>query len=315
VAPNPDNVYLRATIDPSETYRVWSDDVTGMREGIFSLHEGDMQRGEYGVYSERTLGELERDGARLEIVVSPDEHPGNWMPTRPEARLFMLRVYVDDWSRDVVPTFHIERTSTGGSPSPPPPTPERIAAALDRSMHWLATSIPYWKVYLDDTFARGVPNHLAPARAVPGGADHLRYGSGVWELADDEVLLIACDVPDADYWGWTIHTAPWFESGDYANRQTSLSGRGLYVDDDHRVRLVLAHHDPGVPNWIDTEGRRRGLLVYRLVGARSGVEPAAEVVGADELRARLPPRHPVVTTDERRVALRARRASVARRGQ
>ncbi len=32
--PNPDNVYLRAPIDPTATYRLWGD-VTGVREAIF----------------------------------------------------------------------------------------------------------------------------------------------------------------------------------------------------------------------------------------------------------------------------------------
>ncbi|MET0805141.1 MAG: hypothetical protein ABW009_14715, partial [Acidimicrobiales bacterium] len=34
--PNPDNVYLRAPIDPDATYRLWGD-VTGVREAIISL--------------------------------------------------------------------------------------------------------------------------------------------------------------------------------------------------------------------------------------------------------------------------------------
>ena len=41
------------------------------------------------------------------------------------------------------------------------------------------------------------------------------------------------------------------------------------------MRVVLAHEDPGVPNWIDTEARPRGLLVFRLIGATAGIEPEA----------------------------------------
>ena len=68
--PNPDNVYLRASIDPGCAYRVRGN-VAGVREALFSLHEGDMQRGEYGVYSERSLTSLEvGPGGTLEIEVS-----------------------------------------------------------------------------------------------------------------------------------------------------------------------------------------------------------------------------------------------------
>ena len=74
--PNPDNVYLRANVDPSCTYRIWAD-VTGVRQAIFSLNEGEMQLGELGVFAECSLDDLEvgADG-RLEIWLSPDEQPG-----------------------------------------------------------------------------------------------------------------------------------------------------------------------------------------------------------------------------------------------
>jgi hypothetical protein len=234
------------------------------------------------------------------------------MPSHPDARLLSVRVFVDDWATDAVPTFHIERTSGEGDP-PPPPTPERIAGGLGRSVHWLETSVPYWNAFLAGALEHATPNQIAPARSVPGGADNLMYGSAVWNLASDEVLVVTSEVPDADYWGWTIHTMPWFESGDYANRQTSLSGRQLHFDDDGLVRLVVAHRDPGTPNWIDTEGRPQGLLVFRLVGATAGVDPRAEVLSGDEVRSGLPAGHPVVGAEERREALRRRRADVARR--
>lgn len=81
--PNPDNVYLRAPIDPAATYRLWGD-VTGVREAIVSLVEGDMHLGAFGVWSEKTLSELTvGDDGLLEVWISPDEHPGTgWPPTR-----------------------------------------------------------------------------------------------------------------------------------------------------------------------------------------------------------------------------------------
>ncbi len=60
--PNPDNVYLRANVDPSCSYRIWAN-VAGVRQAIFSLNEGDMQLGEFGVYAEHSLDQFEdRDG-------------------------------------------------------------------------------------------------------------------------------------------------------------------------------------------------------------------------------------------------------------
>lgn len=307
--PNPDNVYLRASIDPTHSYRVRAN-VTGVREALFSLHEGDMQRGEYGVYSERSLASLELgpEGA-LELEIAPDPRPGNWLPSHARARLLMIRVYLSDWERDASPPFQIERVGAEGVP-PPPPDPAAVARALDRSADWVETTVTFWNDYLRKARARATPNVAAPPRATPGGADHILYGSCFFELAEDEVLLLRCDEPDADYWSFSLHTPSWFESGDFANRQTSLSGHQAAIDSDGRLRLVVAPDDPESVNWIDSEGRREGLLAYRFVGARSRPTPEARVVRRSELAGALPADHPRLDAAARRKSLARRRAAL-----
>ena len=87
----------------------------------------------------------------------------------------------------------------------------------------------------------------------------------------------------------------------------SLAGHQLHVDDDGRIRLVLSARDPAVPNWIDNEGRRRGLLAYRWVWATTSPAPTAQLVKIDEVRALMPERHPLIDENERRNRLSARR--------
>ncbi|MDH3705674.1 MAG: DUF1214 domain-containing protein [Acidimicrobiia bacterium] len=310
--PNADNIYLRATIDPTLTYRVWLD-TTGVRQLLVSLSEGDMQLDEYGVYSERALDELEvDDDGRLELVISPDEQPGNWVPSHPDARLVTIRQYQADWEHDRVAVAHIERVGGEGVP-PPPPDPDWIGDGLDRAAQWVERSLVYWNNYLSHALDGATPNEMSKPRTPAGGAENIAYGSGFWDLTDDQVLLITCDVPDADYWNFQIHTMGWFESGDFAHRQTSLNGAQAHVDDDGRVRLVVAHHDPGVPNWIDTEQRPVGLLAYRWVRARSLPVPEAELVPVDELAAHLPADHPRIDAEARRQGLRRRREAVLSR--
>ena len=131
-------------------------------------------------------------------------------------------------------------------------------------------------------------NAVAPPSTPRGGAPTIAYGAGWWELGPDEALLITTDVPDADYWGWTVHHRYRLDSGDFAGRQTSLNMAQAFADDDGRIRLVVAADDPGVPNWIDTEGRPEGMLVYRSIGTRS--RPVPEAAGrAGRGVARSPP--------------------------
>jgi hypothetical protein len=307
--PNPDNVYLRATIDPAATYRVTAN-VAGVRQALFSLHEGDMQLGEYGVFSERSLDALAREpDGRLELVLSPEPQPGNWIPMHRSARLFMIRIYVADWERDAAPGFDIVRVGAEGVP-PPPLAPAAVERALDRAALWVEKSVVFWNGYLAKVAERMPPNVAGPPRAAPGGADHLLYGSCFWELATDEALVLECEAPRADYFGFTIHTLAWFESGDFANRQTSLNGEQIHVDGDGRFRLIAAHRDPGAPNWIDTEERPRGMLTYRFIGAQAQPAPAARVVPLRDLRDALPAGHPHVAPAARAAALARRRAAL-----
>jgi len=312
--PNPDNVYYRATVDPDTSYRVWAD-VRGVRQAIFSLHEGDMQLGEYGVYGETSLDALEvgRDG-RLEIVLSPQTQAGNWIEMHPKARLFGIRVYASDWDKDAAPTFHIEQIGAEGVP-PPSLEAASVARALDRAARWVEQTSGYWNAYTQAGWQRATPNVATAPSPAKGGADNILYGSCFWELGEDEALLLESEVPDAQYWGFSLHTLGWLESGDFANRQTSLSGHQLHVDRDGRIRIVLAQRDPCVPNWIDTEARPRGLLVYRWVWARNNPVPTSRVVPLASLRDTLPDDHPLVDATQRRQQLARRREAAWNRFQ
>jgi hypothetical protein len=304
--PNPDNLYLRANVDPRCSYRVWAN-VKGVRQAIISLNEGEMQLGEFGVFSERSLDALEVDGdVLLELWLSPDEQPKNWVPMHPKGRRLTIRVYQSDWDRDAAPVFHIERVGAEGVPRPPL-EPAHVVRALDRSATWVERTAVFWNGYTTQGWNRATPNVATRAGSAPGGADDILYGSCFWELDEDQALVIECDAPDASYWGFSIHTLGWLESGDFADRQTSLNGHQVHVDGDGRLRIVLAAVDPGSPNWIDTEGRRRGLLVYRWVWARDNPVPTSKVVPLAEVRRELPADHPAVGEEARRRSLSRRR--------
>lgn len=304
--PNPDNAYFRANVDPSCSYRIWAN-VKNVRQAIFSLNEGEMQLGEYGVFSERSLNQFEisADGL-LEIWLSPEKRAGNWMPTDPKGRLLTIRVYQSDWENDAAPPFHIERVGAEGIPRPPL-TAAHMTRALDRSATWIEKTGAFWNAYTSAGWNRATPNEVVPARPAPGGADNILYGSCFFELAEEQAMVLECAPPLAEYWGFTVHTLGWLESGDFADRQTSLSGHQVHLDGDGRMRIVLAQRDPGVPNWIDIVGRERGLMVYRWVWSRDNPLPTSKVMDVEQVRSAVPNDHPVIDDAARRLSLSRRR--------
>jgi len=37
--------------------------------------------------------------------------------------------------------------------------------------------------------------------------------------------------------------------------------------------MIVAHEDPGLPNWMDTQGRPRGTIFWRFQLAPGRIEP------------------------------------------
>ena len=97
---------------------------------------------------------------------------------------------------------------------------------------------------------------------------------------------------------------------DWLNRQGSLNGGQARLDADGRFRAVIAHDDPGVPNWLDPGGWSEGAIMLRWTEASSGPEPTLRAVPLTALRDHLPADTPTVDADARQESLRARRRGV-----
>ena len=87
----------------------------------------------------------------------------------------------------------------------------------------------------------------------------------------------------------------------------------MHVDDDGEVRFVVAARDPGVPNWLDTEGRPSGLVSYRWVWTETTPVPTAVRVPLAEVCGQLPASHPRVDAAARVAQIRRRRAAITER--
>lgn len=316
--PNPDNVYRRCAIDPALTYHVWGN-ARGLRGLIVSQVDGDMHLGNFGVFEERTLAELDvADDGTFSFAIGPQPSPvaSMWIPSHALARQLLVREYYTDWSLPSA-EINVECVDHRGTPRADP-TDAEVCEAFDRAASWVEKSMTFWKAYAEGARTRIPANVFGAPTTLPGGAPNIAYGAGWFSLntaveQQPQVLLIECDAPDADYWGWTLHTQFWFDSGDFASRQTSLNCEQMHIDDDGRIRIVIAATDPGTPNWIDISNNPEGMIVYRYVGARTKPVPSAQLIAAADLRGALPATHPSISPAQRLDSLAQRAASVYRR--
>jgi hypothetical protein len=158
----------------------------------------------------------------------------------------------------------------------------------------------------------------AASGATGGGMGTNIYAGGVFELDADEALVIENRVPVPPiYIGFQLSNL-WGESLDYANYLTSLNGFQLEPDDDGLIRWVIAHRDPGVPNWLDTTGHREGFMAPRWAYTEKPPQERWPTIRAtrvpfDQIRNHVPASTRSVSAEERREQIRIRQEHVQRR--
>jgi hypothetical protein len=278
---------------------------------------------------------VESDGS-FEILLGPqrpDGYEGNFIPTRRSefaARYLVLRELFEDWEREDALELHMECTTSAGG-HPPPLDSAAAARSLRRIGEIVDNQMRFWNEFyavILETYEdvngdgkRFMPrNDMNPPNfasiATGGGQTTNLYSGGVFELGPDEALIVETHVPvPPAYSGFHLSNL-WGESLDYANHTSSLSAQQCEPDRDGAVRYVVAHRDPGVPNWLDTTGLPEGFMALRWTYSRKpDALPTVKVtkVGFDEIRHRLPAETRSVTPDERRQQIHVRQAHVQRR--
>ena len=82
-----------------------------------------------------------------------------------------------------------------------------------------------------------------------------------------------CRFSNVVLWNHRLQTPP------YRYRRVSLNRNQIEYERDGSFKIVVAHRDPGVPNWIDAAGLPTGMVFWRFLLPEEQVPPIqAEVV-------------------------------------
>jgi len=247
---------------------------------------------------------------QLDVVISaarPADWTGPWLEMDPATTTLVIREYFADWEHEAPGSFRIERVDT--VPTRPIPTLAGARRLLDQAAGSFATRPTRWLPNIDPVRAHLVNRLAAKPPTDQGLADNI-YGSGWFQLAADEALVIELDAPDALLWSFQLANV-WSESLDSINHSSSLNGDQSVASSDGRYRIVVAHEDPGVANWLDTVGHPEGVILFRFQQSNNCPQPSAVVVAFGDVRDALPADTAVVTIAERAASIAHRRAHAA----
>ena len=288
-ADNPDNCYRTAALDGNLKYKI-----SGRRNDIAYLSFGT-QSGNYGQggglpptgYIESDEIDMDADG-RFELVLSSTPQEENWLPMSPETGTLVVRQTYGDRSTETPAELRIERINCPADERRPS---HLTARALDEGLS-KAGALAMGAPLLFAKWARDFTKHsnelpmFDPDVSLAAGGDpNITYYHSHWALAPEEALLIEVTPPECEHRNFQLNNY-WMESLDYRHFTIHTNKHLAHYETDGSVRSIVAHENPGLPNWIDTAGHTSGTMCFRWVRAAEHPQPGCRVVKPSSLRSR-----------------------------
>lgn len=272
---NPDAVYFGTPVSPQHSYRIRGNTASATYTS-FTVELGAAD-GKNPTGIGHTLNdsefEIAADGS-YEITASAAKPArGNWLRLDPEAGSLSTRHYYERKTSIAADQMHhiplsIERLDL--KEPPPPPSDASVAAGIRRVANFLRGTVnppgldpkklPPWVSLVPNQFSQ--PKKDDSNRGVGFAAVDNVYSLAPFLLKPDEALVIRgrfpkCRFANVVLWNRFTHTF------DYAYRRVSLNRAQTQLEPDGSFKLALAARDPGVPNWLDSEGRASGSIFWR----------------------------------------------------
>ncbi len=286
-ADNPDNYYQTAALNGNWDYRI-----RGRRNTIAYLSFGT-QTGSYGQggglpptgHIEGNQLEIDADG-NFELILSSTPQSGNWLPMQPETGTLVVRQTFLDREREIPAELHIERINCPDNERKASPlTPAQLDAGLGTVAGLVAGAPLLFAKWARDFRKHGneLPRFDPEVSLQAGGDPNIAYYHSYWAVAPDEALLVEFTPPECEYWNFQLNNY-WMESLDYRHHRIHTNKHLAACTPDGSVRLIVAHADPGLPNWLETAGHSFGTMCFRWVRATEHPQPQTRLVKFVELK-------------------------------
>ena len=302
----PDCVYLNASLRAGETYRLYGNRGTARYVGIQTM-DGIASTANYLVDDL----DVDPDGT-FEVILSADEHEGNWIKLVGEHPTLTVRNFFYDWDSEVPAELQIECIEKTAEVAAAPTVEPDVF--VSRQLFALGEFVyDNLKFFLDFGAMPETNGFLPPAdMSSMGAAAENRPVIGQFELDPGQSLIVEFEPPTGVYWGISLGN-PWLETIHYGRHHSSLNAHQSVIDDDGIARYVISATDPGVPNWLDSAGFSNGAILLRCVRTESAPTPVTRLVADADVLTTLPAATARITPDERAAIVDSRRRAIHER--
>jgi hypothetical protein len=313
--PNPDYVYSTIEVDSNGVYQISGFRGTSRFVEIAQQQLDMLSPRLMGARSGpplRTTHNLDQltldDEGYFSVILSqqrPEGYTGDWWPLDARARRLLMRRCSCDWKHEVDARVAVNRLDDPGQDMTPEDTARRfsdLAAWIDGMIQFDMQLVRYYREH------HGI-NVLLRSQWVEeaGGLAQQAYYDGIYQIGDDEALIVEVPLPSQCYYWQILVADDRFATVDWVNRQSSLNDVQARIDSDGKLRAVISKQDPGVHNWLDKADFLWGIIQMRLYRTNESPETTVTKVPVADVGAHLPSDTPVITAAERQEQLRARR--------
>ncbi|HCU50510.1 MAG TPA: hypothetical protein DGG94_12035, partial [Micromonosporaceae bacterium] len=312
---NPDTLYFHSYLRADAEYVV-----TGRRgttaDLSFQILNGDYSPVEVpdslAAFDDREI-EIDEHG-NFEVRFGPGKAGPNYFTLAPGSAMLVVREVYSDWAGEQRGMIRIRRADKAGA-APPALTMDALTKRYGVAGKILLSRLKTFLAFPEWFYLKLPVNTLTPPRSTPGGLTTQFSSVGHYDLGEDEAMVVTVPLSDAPYQGIQLGSM-WYVSLDYINHQTSLTGHQSKVDSDGMIRFVISERDPGVANWLECTGHRRGYVQLRWQRLSRDLTPAdgpaVELMRIDQVPTKLP-FYERISASEYADRIAARQAGVATR--
>ena len=302
--PAADAVYHTTALDGCYRYRLHGNRGSAhiFQVAVYSGSSGGFK--DYRLVSDRdNFGYSDwHANAEVDLVLSNDPADEDALELPAGPCEVMVRQYFADWDNERPGKLVLERI---GAPYPAPaPGAAEIAERFK-----IATN---FQRKMADFYRRNVQIHLDTdpgtlfAYELPEAFRGAVYLNGHYRCNESQAVVLEVKPPHSNYWSFQLSNVGGWDAMEYHLRQSSLNMHQAQLDSDGVFRAVISHRDPGVPNWLDTNGRTLGLISGRYFQAETTPTVKLTTMDFDKVGDYLPEDTAVIGTEQRQRQLHQR---------
>lgn len=304
--PNINAPYSLCRLDSQSTY-VLEGSTDGLFDVVVQLRSNFPPK-TYEILGDLGFADIKPVEGRWKVTMGPKpvgDSASIQFPDHSSDLHLFLRIYWIDWTMSRRRHVSIRRIA-GPDFERTQVTAQGLVTQLDAAARYLEMRARFqYNWFVNFLVTTNQPRNVA------GSSEHFCYKGERFALAQDEAFLVSFNVSKARFWSVQLYDGLNCDCMEFLRAITLRNLLHTHVDVGDRVRMVIAHRDPDVQNWLDADGSRQASWMYRAIRSGDNPEVTAVKCGMAQIKEHLYPNTPVYSAKQCKAEMSMRQHKLA----